>query len=501
MTKDTVDLTDLLTDPVLHLVLHTPTDPDRLGRSVSWCAPTELLDPSAYLTTNTLVLTTGMGLNFQDPRTWDAYVERLARVPVAGLVFSTGDAHQIVPEGLVEAATTRGVPVLELIADAPTLLLLRHVESALASERFRTAQRTWDLADSCARLALEGGDITALLDHLESFTGGPVALTDATGAPLFTSRNWHGWVEDRTTVRRLPLPGDLTGECFLVIPSPAGRDLAGPAAAVIAMHVSQALGGATSSAGAAQPFVDALLTPGATAKAVDDAVEASGLDPTKPTLALCVNLDEPPTRSSAAPQKDPQLRRIRYFQLWRIQSLLETLECTVRQAEHSRVQVLVAQGEELSNTDSVDKLYAQVCATVDGHRIGGAMTAVGSTPQQLKTFLPTSVSEARSSNGIVRAGDRTLLDLVARSAPIGAHELARELIDRLHRGDPSGVLVSTLEAVVRCAGQRTTASTALGIHRNTLSARLQRIHLITGWDLANGETLAALAVALRLIRT
>lgn len=490
-----MDLTDLLADSVLHLVLHTPATAERLGRSVSWCAPTELLDPSAYLTTNALVLTTGMGLNFQDPRTWAAYVERLARVPVAGIVFSTGDAHRVVPSGLVEAATASEVPLLELMADVPTLLLLRHVESNLASERFRTAQRTWELADSCARLAAEGVDITALLDHIASSTGGAVALTDASGAPLFASRTWDGQAADPTTARRLPLPGDLAGQCFLVVPSPTGRDIAGPAAAVIAMHVSQALGGAVSS-GAAQPFVDALLAPGASARTVDDAVDAAGLDPTAPALALCLDLRDP----AATPATGPEVRRMRHFHLWRIRSLLESSGLVVRQAECSGVQVLVVQGADLSDPHRLDALFGRVREIATGRRIGGSMTAVAPTPQRLKTSLPVGVAEARSGGTIVRAGEQTLLDLVARSAPIGARDLAAEMVGRVRREDASGVLLATLEMAVDCAGQRAAAAAALGVHRNTLTTRLQRIHAITGWDLADGDTLAALAVALRLAR-
>lgn len=488
-----MDLTDLLADPVLHLVLHTPTAPHRLARPVSWCAPTELLDPSAYLTTNALVLTTGMGLNFQDPRTWDAYVERLARVPVAGVVFSTGEAHRGVPEGLVEAATARGVPVLELMADVPTLLLLRHVESSLASERFRTAQRTWELADSCARLAVEGVGVTTLLDHLESSAGSPVALTDAGGAPLFASRGWRGQAQERTTARRLPLPGDLAGECFLVVASSVGRDLAGPAAAVIAMHVSQALAGPASS-GTAQSLVDTLLAPGSTARAVDDAVQAAGLDPAQPALALCLDL-----RGSAAPVTGAQDRRMGHFLLWRIRSMLVSSGLAVREAERSDAEVLIVQGPDLADPARVDVLFDRVCSLAAGQRIGGSMTAVAVTPSRLGSALPVGLAEARSGGTIERAGEQTLLDLVARSAPTGAKDLASELIDKLRRGDPSGVLVDTLETVVSCGGQRAAAATALGVHRNTLTTRLQRIRKLTGWDLSDGETLAALAVALRLM--
>ncbi|MCJ8503534.1 PucR family transcriptional regulator [Kocuria flava] len=492
-----MDLTDLLADPVLHLVLHTPTATQRLARPVSWCAPTELLDPSAYLTTNALVLTTGMGLNFRDLRTWDAYAERLARVPVSGIVFSTGDAHGAVPAGLVEAAGAHDVPVLELMADVPTLLLMRHVESALATERFRTAQRAWDLADSCARLAAEGVDVTALLDHLEDAAGGPVALTDPAGAVLFASRGRQEGEGSTTTARRLPLPGDLAGQCSLVVPAAVGRDVAGPAAAIVAMHVAQSLGG-TAAPGAAQPFVDALLAPGATARAVDEAVEAAGLHPARPAVALCLDLGEAGVH--AGTPAAPGTRRVRHFQLWRIRSVLEAEGLAVRQAGAGGVRVLVVQGASVARPARLDALFERLRGLAGEHRIGGALTPVAAAPRDLRTSLPVALAEARAGGAMTRPGEQTLLELVARSAPIGARDLAADLLDRLRREDPSGVLLRTLEAVVGCGGQRGSAAAALGVHRNTLTGRLQRIRSITGWDLADGETLAALAVALRLVR-
>lgn len=492
-----MDLTNLLADPVLHLVLHTPTASERLARPISWCAPTELLDPSSYLTTNALVLTTGMGLNVRDPRTWDAYVERLAQVSVAGVVFSTGDAHRTVPHGLIEAAMTYEVPVLELMADVPTLLLLRHVESALSTERFHAAQRTWDLADSCARLAADGADLTALLDHIEASTRGPVALMDAEGSPLFLSRHWSGGAYDVASARRLPLPGELSGQCFLVAPQSLNHDIAGPAAAVIAMHVSQALGGA-SLPGAAQPLIDVLLSPRGTTRAVDETVEITGLSRAQPTLALCLNLRGHSTEASGS---GSQARRMGHFQLWRIRSLLQSTGLVVRQAEHAGVHVLVAQGDQLSDADHVDALFDRICQVAEGQAIGGVMTPVGATPHGLKTSLPAVLTQARSCIGrIVRAGEQTLLDLMILSAPIGARDLASELIDRLRRDDPSGALLTTLQTAVDCAGQRPATAAAMGIHRNTLTARLQRIQVLTGWNLADGQTLTALAVAVRLVR-
>lgn len=490
-----MNLTDLLSDPVLHLVLHTSAPESRLTRPISWCAPTELLDPSPYLTTNALVLTTGMGLNFHDLRTWDAYVERLAKVPVSGIVLSTGDAHSTVPWGLTEAAGAHEIPVLELMADVPTLLLMRHVESALSTERFRASQRAWELADSCARLAIQGADTAALLDHLEIAASGPVALADPSGTVLFSSRGWEQRPASATTRRRLPLPGELAGQCSLVVPATVGRDVAGPTSAIIAMHVVQALG-RTNVPGAAQPFVDALLAGGTTSRTVDETLAAASLHRNQPTLALCLDLAPGSAHSGGRPATDAAWAR--HFQLWQVRSILEEEGLAVRQAEADGVQVLVVQGDLLGRTADLRPLVERLRALAEEHHLGATMTPVATDPLALQLSLPVALTEPRREGVISQPGEQTLLEMIARSAPIGVRELAADLLRQLKQNDPAGNLVSTMKAVVEAGAQRDRAATSLGIHRNTLSGRLQRIQEITGWDLADGRTLTALAVALRL---
>lgn len=83
-------VSDLVDDPDLKITLRVPGSPGRLARPIVWCAPTEHMDPTPFLSVNALVLTNGMGLNVKDYRIWDAYVERLMEVPVSGLVFGLG---------------------------------------------------------------------------------------------------------------------------------------------------------------------------------------------------------------------------------------------------------------------------------------------------------------------------------------------------------------------------------------------------------------------------
>ena len=90
---------DLLLEHSLQLWFQTPSAEERLAREVSGCSPTELMDPTPYLDPHALLLTSGIAMNFSEPRTWDAFVERLAEVPVSAIAFATGMAHRVLPPG------------------------------------------------------------------------------------------------------------------------------------------------------------------------------------------------------------------------------------------------------------------------------------------------------------------------------------------------------------------------------------------------------------------
>ena len=61
-------------------------------------------------------------------------------------------------------------------------------------------------------------------------------------------------------------------------------------------------------------------------------------------------------------------------------------------------------------------------------------------------------------------------------------------------------LVRTLEAYLRCANNAQAAARMLGIHKNTMYARLERIHELFDVDLGSGETCFSLALGLRMRR-
>lgn len=96
--------------------------------------------------------------------------------------------------------------------------------------------------------------------------------------------------------------------------------------------------------------------------------------------------------------------------------------------------------------------------------------------------------------GRLDADDYLLEMLLDRSPRLTARLRARVLTPLA--GDEHGELARTVRTLLACRLDRTTASAALHIHRNTLAYRLKRFEEIAGIDLGSPRDLARLYIAL-----
>jgi hypothetical protein len=95
--------------------------------------------------------------------------------------------------------------------------------------------------------------------------------------------------------------------------------------------------------------------------------------------------------------------------------------------------------------------------------------------------------------GRIRADEHLFESLLAGSPGLLAR-LRDRLLNPLERAGHAE-LVHTLQTLIECRLDRTAASAALHIHRNTLAYRLRRIEEITGLDLASPRDLARAYIA------
>src|SRR4051812_34894904 len=88
---------------------------------IRWVHPTELGDPTPWLSGGELILTTGMRLKTDVLQR--EFVDRLSSRHAAGVGFGTGFDHAKLTEALCEAAREAGLPLFEVPYELPFIAI------------------------------------------------------------------------------------------------------------------------------------------------------------------------------------------------------------------------------------------------------------------------------------------------------------------------------------------------------------------------------------------
>ena len=481
----------LLTQPYLNLQLMTATSDTHLRRPVSTVAPTELIEPTPYLQGNELITLAGIAMNFEDARTWDAYVERLSKVPVAGIVFNSGIAHAAVPSGLVNAGNKFDVPILEVSPPANLLQVHRLVNDTLQAETYNVLRRSLTLADQCAVLEANGTTVLDLLQQIRSAVGGEVGLVDEQGrlvASQPADMQWRvgqhrgtGDAELTEHVRHLNLVRD--GSTFsIAVRSPHDEAtlnaLLGPVGAIVSLHLNSTAEQYTIENERVRSLVEHLRSPGAESpRYVTKLIRAAGFEPSQPFLLV--------TMKAGSDRSD----------LWRLRQQLLGVLPNLGLTDLGDHVVVLAQ--EFS-TRTVTAATLQILHTIAPRRpavvsdpisdVGGLRTAMLAAPRQLD-----------SATGPVPARKFDLASVLATSLSPSAVDEAVRFLMPLHRHDmDNGTdLLRTLRAYLAADASPGKTAAGLFIHRNSLNHRLSRIGDLLGVSTSSvdGQTTCAVALA------
>ncbi len=475
-------ISDLVDDPDLRIRLRVTGGDGWLGRPITWCAPTEHMDPTPFLSVNALVLTNGMGLNVKDYRIWDAYVERLISVPVAGLAFGLGAAHHGLPAGLVQACEAYGLPLLELPPEVPFVLVMRHVELVIASERNAELRKGWELADECTRLAADGRSLSDVLERVAQAIAARVAVVDHNSFELVAAGARRGGTA-RTTLR---LPSGDPHRFQLVIEGIKSnvvlQPILGPVAAVIAMQLSYTLGSRSPlHSPEAARFVEALYEErGASSAPLRRYAVESGFDPDGDWGSVLIGGSEHVARA--------KLRAI----AWRARVGLQARFGTVGFMEESGLTTLLVQ----NRNGAVDLLEAVQQFFTDAPELSVVVSESG-----ILSELPLAMQLARrqvGKAGVRRAPRADLAGIVQGLPSQGLVAMSRRLLAPLAL-DAGGSLRDTLDAYLRLSGNSREICDELFIHRNTLRYRLRKIEDLLQLDLSDGQVRATCLLALAVV--
>ncbi len=495
-----VTVADLVADPALGLVLHTPGE--GLDRPVSWVHVSELADPTPFLEGGELLLTTGLALRGEPV---GGYVSRLAAAGVVGLGVGTGLGCDVVPADLVAAAQDAGLAVLEVPRRTPFIALSRTVSAALAADEYAAVAQAATAQQELTRAALAPGGPAPLLQRLARQVGGWVLLLDTAGTVVEA-------VPAQAAGRARELRPEL--DRLRSVRAPASAALAGPQETVLL----QSLGNERRTRG----FL-AVGRPGPVHVADRHVVNtAVGL--------LTLRLEQSRGLDSAMAALRAAL--LRMLLAGEGAAVADTVAALGERLPAEPLQVLAVLGTTGQRAAAVDVAADAAAATGSASfsaELDDALVllvpAQGPLPERL-VVLPERIPEAavgtsgpvpwgRLVDGVRQArqaaehsrarggGVATFAELAGRGLPAlldpaATRAFAEALLAPLVAADRAGAgdLVDSLRAWLAHHGQWEPAAAALGVHRHTLRKRMRRAGELLGRDLDEPGTRAELWLAL-----
>ncbi|MDP9694341.1 UNVERIFIED_ORG: purine catabolism regulator [Arthrobacter globiformis] len=154
------------------------------GRQVRWVHSSEVLDIAPLLRGGELLLSGGQALaTATDERRVD-YIRELAGRGVAALAIETGPSLPDIPESMLVAAESNGLPLFELRKVAPFVGIMQEINSILVGQSVELLQRGDEISHAMAAELAHGGGLDEVLAVLAGKTGTGVRLVSPAGLTL-----------------------------------------------------------------------------------------------------------------------------------------------------------------------------------------------------------------------------------------------------------------------------------------------------------------------------
>ncbi len=513
-----------------------------LTREVSWVTRLRPTPPAfGHLEGGELVLLAEKALQLLDDRlTLEEAVRHLASFNVAGI------AHRgAIPESAIEAANAAGIPLIELPEGADNGKIENNA-SQLIMERRREAQRQGqEIGRRLFELAIAGEPLPAMVRTLAELSGRPVVLEGrdgrllafqpAPGSSITSNDVATGLAQTRPAVQAwyrsvvsgaspadpphatypldeqwarvvAPIIGrdGLLGSLSLVVPlaAPTGTDamLASRGAAACAVVLAREQAAASARREIELNVLDEILD-GALRSEVTLLQQAKrlGHDLTQSHVAIIARIDQ----TTVARARDDRwvlleetLTRHGSRILWRLRN--------------NNAEIVWPAADAQAAIEAAQELHEEISQGLPA--LGGQGLAVSLAVGRVQDGLGgvrASYQEARQALNLGRRlhgpGKITRFEELGVYRLIFAAEGLKEL-DEFHEEnlglllaydrDHGGDLLRTLEAFFAATCSPKEAASILGVHRNTILYRLERIREITGLDLDAADVRLRLHLAL-----
>lgn len=508
-------LSELLDDPDLGARLVAGRiGLDRRG-PIRWAHISELADPSPFLEGGELLLTTGLGLR-DDPATQVRFVDLVADRGTVAIGLALGGSLETAPSAMLDRCDQRELPLFTLPFEVPFIAISRQVAHQVIAEQYANLTRTVDLHREVLASVVAGAGVAEVLATVsrsmpgvalitQDFSGSELARVDPSGTAVDLTADVLG-------PEPLPLrPGGparsqtkLLGRAILRAPVLLGQHLEAYVVAVsrepLLEHeellFEQAVAGVSlelarhrsvrdARRGRIDELLEEVLGGRSTAPRIRMVLDRLGAPLPASYQAFAVS---PPTRPSVdAPSVCALVEDVL---LSRCVPLVGHLDGTVYACAPA-------------DTDLADQVLAAAM------RRGWRGVAVGrSRPKDGADALATALREAATAqlagteeavHDIAGLGVAGLLAGLRDTG--GAGDFVEELLGPVLAHDrlTSGQLIATLRAYLAHGCRPGPAAEELGVHRHTLTYRLDRIRDLTDRDPRSGDHLVAYGLALELL--
>ncbi len=467
-----------------------------LDRPITWAHVCELEDPTVWLCGGELVMTVGIGIP-RDEAGQVAYVERLARAQLSGLMICEGMRAPPLTEAMLETADRWGLPVLLTAYEVPFVAVSRVVADANRGDEHERLRRTLQIYE-VARLVVQGAlDEEELRARLERVLAARLVVLDlVTGRELVppadaptrfvheVSRAVERYPEGQLpAVVQLPElePGAIAlavparGRAFLVVMPKdrrRGHDV------VVLRHAATVLALALERK-AAERERQQRLAAELFAQLADRRI---GPDLAVDLLLREYGFPEPPFAVAAVPE--------RALTLSELHTALER-----GSVPHA---VLRRDGYFFILLPDRPAIAEALVRSCPGMPIGW------SEPIRSLVRVPEALTEARWAVQVGRPGLVRYAEMRdgAGGWPLTL-EAAQELVGRVlvplreYDAVHGTELLDSLRVFLECEGSWSATARRLGIHRQTLVYRLRRVETLTGLRVDRVGDLAMLWLAMR----
>jgi PucR family transcriptional regulator, purine catabolism regulatory protein len=149
----------------------------RLDEAVRWAHVTELPDIAYLLQGGELLLTTGMAIA-ESSHLQETYIADLARARVAGVVIELGRNFQRLPDAMVEAAESAGLPLVALARETRFVEVTEAVHREIINRQYGLLRRAEQVSRELTELILSGAELGRIVGRLAEIFDDHIVLED-----------------------------------------------------------------------------------------------------------------------------------------------------------------------------------------------------------------------------------------------------------------------------------------------------------------------------------